>query len=182
MPLVPESRVKLTYADLLEFPSDGNRHEIIDGLHYVSAAPATYHQLVSSRLHYELFAQTAARGLGHVLSAPTDVELGTHDIVEPDLILVSLPRVEIIHPSRIVGAPDLLIEILSPSTRRIDVGRKRERYERCGVGEYWVVDPERRVVDQFHRVGEGFVHTGPLDVAISSRAFPGVTIELKRIW
>ncbi|MFN0058989.1 MAG: Uma2 family endonuclease, partial [Planctomycetota bacterium] len=152
MPLVPESRVRLTYADLLEFPSDGNRHEILDGVHYVSAAPATYHQLVSSRLHGELHVQVVVPGRAHVFSAPTDVELGAHDIVEPDLLLVSLKRAEIIHPSRIVGAPDLVIEILSPSTRRIDLGKKRERYERCGVGEYWVVDPERRVVDQYHRV------------------------------
>lgn len=182
MPLWPESAVKLTYEDYLEIPEDGKRHEIVDGVHYVNAAPATYHQLVSSRLTIELGVKIMKAGLGTVLAAPTDVELSRHDIVQPDLLAVRRNRSEIIRPSRVFGAPDLLVEILSPSTRNYDRVQKSARYAACGVAEFWVVDPETRSVDQYCLAGATYAHTGRHERSISLASFPGVTIDLNEVW
>ena len=182
MPLSPESSVKLTYEDYLLFPDDGQRHELIDGVHYVSPAPALYHQLVSGRLHGELYQLVAKAKLGNVYSAPTDVELGRHDIVQPDLVIVSAARKEILTDSRVLGAPDLVVEVLSPSTGARDRAQKLRAYERTGVAEYWIVDPKLRVIDQYGLEQRKYAHLGRFDATITSKSFPTVTLDLHEIW
>src|SRR5262245_33115383 len=148
--------VKWTYEDYARLPTDGKRHEIIDGRHFVSPAPHVYHQQVSARLYRQLHALIEEPGLRTVLYAPTDVELSRHDIVQPDLIAVLSAREHIITRLSIQGAPDLVVEILSESTRGRDQGDKRMLYERAGVREYWIVDPEAQVVTQRLLGAEGY--------------------------
>ncbi len=139
---------KLTYSDYAAIPNDGKRHEIIDGVHYVNAAPHLYHQAVSKRLQYELYTKIELTGLGILYNAPCDVEMSDHDIVQPDLLVVLNASKHILTPTRVKGVPDLLVEILSPSNPDHDRVRKRGLYERAGVPEYWIVDPTDHEVTQ----------------------------------
>ena len=136
-------RIRLTYEDFLGFPDDGRRHELIDGEHYVTPSPTARHQELSGRLHLALGAYLRASPLGKLYYAPLDVLLSDHDVVEPDLLFVSNARLGIIGAT-VQGAPDLAIEIVSPSSRRTDELTKRGLFERAGVGEYLGGGPRDR--------------------------------------
>ena len=129
----PASRRKLTYEDFLGFPDDGQRHELIDGEHYVTPSPATKHQRVSSRLHGSLYAYLGVKERGEVFHAPFDVVLSNYDVVEPDLLVILSEQSDILTDKHVRGAPAIVVEILSPGTRRTDEGVKRRLYERSGV-------------------------------------------------
>ena len=134
-------RVKLTYRDLVLFPDDGKRHELIDGEHYVTASPSTRHQRVLTELLLELHVYLREQGTGRVFPAPCDVVLSEFDVVEPDLLVVTQAANGRITEANIQGAPDLVVEILSPSTKGRDRVLKLRLYEKFGVREYWIVDP-----------------------------------------
>jgi Uma2 family endonuclease len=142
---------KLTYEDFLGFPEDGRRHELIDGEHFVASAPFIPHQRAVSRLLGHLWGYLERNPLGEVLPAPTDVVLSKHDVVEPDLIYVSAARAGQVGERNVQGPPDLVVEVLSRSTSRLDRGRKLGLYDRAGVGEYWLVDPDAETVTVFRR-------------------------------
>ncbi|HEX5714577.1 MAG TPA: Uma2 family endonuclease [Thermoanaerobaculia bacterium] len=137
---------KLTYEDYVLIPDDGKRHEILDGEHYVTAAPYPRHQAILGELHF-----LRQNRLGRVFLAPVDVLLSRHHIVQPDLLFISNERLTVLTEKNVQGAPDLVVEILSDSTRRIDEGLKLERYELLEVREYWTVDPSRNVVRVYRR-------------------------------
>jgi Uma2 family endonuclease len=172
---------KLGYADYCDFPNDGRRHEIIDGEHYVNPAPSMYHQTISKRLHYQLYSKIELGKLGLVFYAPIDVQLGDHDIVQPDLVAVVNSRKSIVAPSRIVGAPDLIVEILSQTSTRNDRTLKRELYERAGVAEYWIVDPVARIVEQLV-LRAGDYAREPAGSELKLSILDGVAIELNEVW
>jgi Uma2 family endonuclease len=146
---------KLTYEDLTHLPADGKRHEIIDGEHYVTPSPATRHQAIARNLTGLLFSFLRGRHVGTIFHAPYDVVLSPHDVVEPDLLFVSAARLAILTEANAQGAPDLVVEILSPGSRRRDEIVKRDLYERSGVTEYWIVDPEAETVKVFRRDAKG---------------------------
>jgi Uma2 family endonuclease len=151
------SRVKLTYDDFVLFPDDGKRHELIDGEHYVTPSPSIRHQVISGRLHLLVGAWLREHPIGQILYAPLDVILSNFDVVEPDLLYVSNERVpELLAGQHVTGAPDLVIEIASPGTRSRDEIIKRRLYERFGVSEYWVVDPEIDVIRVYRREENAF--------------------------
>lgn len=131
----------LTHADLDQFPDDGKRREIIGGELYVAAAPAQVHQ-DWSKFFFRLF-DTAIEmtGWGRVYYAPVDVEFTEHDTVEPDLIVIRRDRLRLYRGNTFYGAPDIVIEILSPSNRSYDEVEKLRLYEANGVPEYWIADP-----------------------------------------
>jgi Uma2 family endonuclease len=131
---------KLTYEDYVLIPEDGKRHEIIDGEHFVTAAPFVRHQDLVVRLTLHLGGFVREHRLGRLLIAPTDVVLSPHDVLQPDLLFVSNERASIITEKNIQGAPDLVIEILSKDSRRLDEVIKHGAYERFGVREYWIFD------------------------------------------
>ncbi len=149
-PTAPTPAPKLTYADYCLIPEDGNRHEIIDGDHYVSPAPTYYHQQIILRLGTKLFTFVDERKLGSISLAPVDVVLSDHSVVQPDLLFISAARASIITPKNVLGTPDLLIEVLSEFNRRQDEVVKRSLYEKHGVAEYWVVDPELELVKIYY--------------------------------
>ncbi len=126
----------LTRADLAELPDDGLRYELIDGVLFVTPAPATRHQVISSRLVFVLMS-AVPREL-RVLTAPYAVVLADDTEVQPDLLVAPRDRFT---DQELPGAPLLVVEILSPSTRRTDLQIKKERYQRAGVPSYWVIDP-----------------------------------------
>ena len=146
--------VQYTYEDFLLFPDDGKRHEIIDGEHYMSPSPLTKHQRISMNLSVAFSIFLKKNKIGEVFHAPYDVIFSDTNIVEPDILFVSAERAMIVTEKNIQGAPDLVIEILSPSTRKTDEITKRKLYEHYGVGEYWVVDPELETVKIYRRVND----------------------------
>jgi Uma2 family endonuclease len=151
------SATKLTYEDYLLFPDDGLRHEIIEGEHYVSPPPVIRHQRILLKLSYLMQSYLETRPVGEILFAPVAVLLSEFNVFEPDLIYLSNERKNLLTLKNLQGAPDLVVEILSPSTRSRDKRLKREVYERTGVGEYWVIDPDHDVVDVYRRtVGGAF--------------------------
>lgn len=156
--LPPETPgARLTYEDFLLLPADGLRHEIVDGKHLVSPSPNRRHQVLVGRLHFEIerFLRDHP-GTGAVFLAPFDVVLTRWDVVEPDLLFVAGDQAGILTDANVQGAPALVIEVLSAGTRRTDEHDKRKLFDRCGVREYWLVDPDREVVSVFRRAAGGF--------------------------
>ncbi len=148
------SATRFTYEDYLNFPQDGRRHELIDGEHVVTPSPVRRHQELVVRLTAAMEAYLRDRPIGHLFVAPFDVILSNLDVVEPDLLYVSNERSEILR-EWVYGAPDLVVEILSPGTRKVDEITKRRLYDRVGVREYWIVDPELDAVKIYHRADDG---------------------------
>jgi len=147
---------RLTYDDFVLFPDDGMRHEIIDGEHYVTPSPNMRHQELLGRLHLEiaLFLRQHP-DVGRVFLAPFDVVFTKWDVVEPDLLFIARDQNDIVTPQNVQGPPALVIEILSRSTRRVDEQVKLRLFERGGVREYWLVDPEHDSVTLFRRQPDG---------------------------
>lgn len=125
-----------TADDLPSLPDDGLRYEILDGTLVVSPSPAPYHQRASRRLA-RLLEDACSPDL-EVFSAPLDWRIDDHTVVEPDLLVI--PAVAVTR-QRLTGTPMLIVEILSPSSRRLDRALKRELYAGAGVAQYWIVDP-----------------------------------------
>ncbi len=127
-------------------PGDRNRREILGGDLYVAPAPSPSHQraVVNLTLRLGLGNYLGTRGSGGLYCSPIDVVLSDTDVVQPDLVFVSAGRMHIVTSTAIQGVPDLVIEVLSPSTERVDRGRKMQTYARAGVREYWIADPEVR--------------------------------------
>jgi len=182
-PAVP----KLTYDDFLCFPDDGRRHELIDGEHFVTPSPAERHQRVSVKLVRALDDYLETSRGGHVYHAPFDVVLSNHDVVEPDLLVVLNNQLEVLTPQHVRGAPAVVIEILSPGTRRRDETLKRNLYARAGVREYWMVDPDARTITVCSQVGSaGFDRTTELTAAsgdtLTTELLPGFSLALEHLF
>ena len=157
-----DASTKLTYEDFLNFPDDGRRHELIDGEHYVSPSPNTRHQRLVARLFDAIYDHLKVRPGGEVFLAPFDIVISNFDVVEPDLIFVAADQSDILTDKHVRGAPALVIEILSPGTRKTDELTKRRLYDRAGVQEYWIVDPELDVVKVFGRDAPGLARVAEL--------------------
>jgi Uma2 family endonuclease len=156
MPPTARPDTRFTLDDFMLFPDDGKRHEIIDGEHYVTPSPNTRHQRLVQRLYLAL-AEHLRRypHQGEAFVAPFDVVLSFHDVVEPDLLLVGGDQPDILTKSNIQGAPALVVEVLSEGTRQRDEQTKRRLFERTGVREYWLVDPELDLIKVFRRADDG---------------------------
>jgi Uma2 family endonuclease len=149
--------VKYTYEDLQAFPEgDGKRYEIIDGDLLVSPSPMDKHQLVVGNIFGLLWVFLKGNPIGKVRVAPLDVVLSDVNVVVPDILFLSNSRLERLTRKNLQSAPDLVVEVLSESTRRIDEGRKRRLYESFDVLEYWIVDPEIDTVKVYRKAGEKF--------------------------
>lgn len=143
-----------TYERYLEL-NDDQRYEIIDGELLLTPAPGTRHQRLVTKLgvRFEQFA--AERGLGEVYFAPTDVVFAERQVVQPDILFIRAERIpDLVQELAVHGAPDLVVEILSPTSLHRDRHRKRALYERVGIPEYWIVDPANRAIEVFP-LGEG---------------------------
>jgi Uma2 family endonuclease len=149
-------QTRLTYDDLQCFPDDGRRHELIDGEHYVTPSPNTRHQRLVGRLHAGFVFYLRDRpDAGEVFLAPFDVVFTDFDVVEPDLLFVLADQRDIVTDRHVRGAPALVIEVLSAGTRRVDEKVKYRLFERSGVREYWLVDPELDLVKVYRRAADG---------------------------
>ena len=176
---------RLTYDDFLRFPDDGRRHELIDGEHYVTPSPNTRHQRLVLRLSVALARYIEQhQSAGEVFIAPFDVVFTNFDVVEPDLLFVAADQQEIVTEKHVRGAPAIVVEVLSPGTRRVDEKVKYRLFERAGVREYWLVDPELDLVKVFRRAADGsFPRVAELSSEshglLTTPLLPGFTLPLE---
>lgn len=177
-------KLVLTYEDYLKMPDDRTRKQIIGGDLYVTAAPSPLHQRVVVELTSILHAHAREHGLGTILVAPVDLVLSQVDVVQPDILFVAEANRHIIGAAAVQGVPDLVIEVLSPSTLKIDRDRKMDLYARAGIPEYWIVDPDSRAAE-LYRLAQGAYRLErcvPDDDVIRSTLFPGLAVGLHNIW
>ena len=184
-----QARHRWTYSELVALPDDQMRHELIDGEHYVSPSPATTHQEISKRLFLALNAHVERHRLGEVLYAPFDIKLSAWTVLVPDLVYFTAARfAEVVNERHATAAPDLVVEILSPGTRRRDLGRKRAVYDRDGAREYWIVDPEARSITVLRRprsnagLTDVTVHALAGGDVLESPLFPGLKLRLRDVF
>jgi Uma2 family endonuclease len=178
------NRVIFTYQDLLQFPEDGKRYEILEGELVVTPAPHLGHQGAATALAAVLYNHVDQHGLGKVLAAPCDVLLSEISVVEPDLLFVSRERRQIMERAFIRGAPDLVVEILSPSTARRDREAKMKLYAQYGVPNYWLIDPDAREAVAYV-LQQGEYRQAVLaqnDEPFSAPPFPDLAIPLGQLW
>jgi len=136
-----------TYADYAAIPDDGQIYEVVNGVLYMAPAPSMGHQGISLEISAYLRQFVQMVGLGRVFASPTDVELSVGNVVQPDVFVVLNEHLDRMTYSRLIGAPDLVVEILSPGTMRHDLHEKLDAYARTQVPEYWIVIPGERVVE-----------------------------------
>ena len=169
----PNPIVKFTYEDFRNTPED-KRYELLDGDLVTIATPGELHQSVSAQLGWRLVQFASENNSGQVYHAPFDVVLSDTDVVQPDLLYVSNERTHIITPENIQGAPDLVVEILSPSTATRDRTFKRTLYARHGVKEYWMVDTSAKDITVLLLGDRGFE---VMDVYGESEALTSPTLR-----
>jgi len=175
--------IKFNYHDYTLLPED-KRYELIHGDLFMTPSLTTSHQRISRKLGYLLTRYVEGKKLGEIFYAPMDVVLSDEDVVQPDILFISNERKEIVKPENIRGAPDLVIEILSPSSLERDTVIKKKLYAKHGVQEYWIVDPEGKTVEVLSWSPEGFktVQTYAADAIANSPLLPGFSVALKEIF
>jgi len=136
-----------TYADYASIPEDGHRYDVVDGVLYMAPAPSMGHQGAVGRFFHYLLTHVELVGSGRVYVAPVDVELRPGDVVQPDVLVELNEHLDRLTPSRLIGAPDLVVEVASPSTARHDLSEKLHAYARTGVPEYWIANPDAQTVE-----------------------------------
>ena len=177
----PMPTARLTYRDYVRLPDDGLRYEILDGQVVVSPSAGSDHQDVQAGLMIELGDRIRRHRRGRVFG-DLDCEITAHDIVRPDVLVVLAANTARITKTRVVGTPDLAIEILSPGTAGRDRTKKRRRYEAAGTPELWLVDPLRHVVLQYVHDGTAFGPATEHTATIRLHVLPDVEIDLREVW
>ena len=177
-------RVILTYEDYAELPADRNRYELIEGELQVTTAPNTAHQRALKNLAYLIEGHVRAHRLGLVLFAPCDVLLSDITVVQPDLLFVAREREAIVEHRYVRGAPDLVVEVLSPTTARTDRETKRQLYARYAVPNYWLIDPQNRAATAYVLESGTYRRLAYArgDQPFAAPPFPDLTIPLTELW
>ena len=175
---------KLTYEEFRRLPDDGKRYELIGGEVHLTPAPHTKHQYVVHNLDIPLSVYVQKNKLGDVWTAPLDVRLSGDTALQPDLIFVSDARAEIIQEDWIAGAPDLVVEVLSPSTAAYDRATKLPAYAEAGVPEFWLIDSQAKTVEVLKLQGKKYFVDAILagDQVLTSNLFPGWQLPLRDLF
>ncbi len=176
---------KLTYRDLRAMPNDGKRYELIEGEVYMTPSPSWRHQEIVGNLYVALRTFVVAGNLGKVSLAPLDVVFDDRNAVQPDLLFVRKEREGLIRKANVQGPPDLVIEVLSPSTASFDRETKLQVYARAGVPEIWYIDPEKETVEVLNLAADRrYLLTASLtgDSAIPSAVLPDLPLALREVF
>lgn len=175
------ARQRWTYSEFARLPSEGStRYEIIAGELVVTPGPSGQHQRIVGELLFRLIGFAKESDVGVVFPGPFDVLFSEGDYLEPDILFVGKDRSHLVSDRGVEGPPDLVVEILSPSTATRDRGIKLDRYRFYGVPEYWVVDPEERIIEVWDLAGGATEPTtlGPQDTLRWTPPGAGATLEL----
>lgn len=183
MPVRPEAP-PLTVEEYKLLPETGRRYQLIEGDLYMAPAPNRYHQRISREVEYLLMRYLEDHPIGELYYAPFDVYLSNVDVFQPDILFVSNQNLLILTEAGAEGAPDLVIEILSPKTRDLDLEQKRRVYAREGVQELWIFDPQSQsaTVYRFEENPSSPVLTTTAADKLTSPIFPGLEIDLQRVF
>jgi Uma2 family endonuclease len=169
-----------TYEDYAALPEDGHRYEVIEGVLYrMSPAPSRRHQKIVRKIARYFEDVIEIPELGEIGMAPLDVELSYQDVVQPDIFIVLNDHFNRLTETRIVGAPDLVVEVASPSTAKYDRQKKQAAYARAGVSEYWVVNPKHETIEVLVLEGDLYCILGVFsgqDI-LPSRVLPNVVVS-----
>ena len=174
------ARVRWTYAEFARLPTSGSRrYEIIDDKLFVTPSPTARHQRIVTDLVTLMNAFALETDSGHVFVSPFDVLFAEGDYLEPDILFVHRDRADLITERGVEGPPNLVVEVVSPSTEARDRGIKLERYRRYGVAEYWMVDPDEKTVEVW-KLAEGANEPAVLGEADTLRWEPagGTTLQI----
>jgi len=179
---IPQKEI-YTYEDYALLP-EGAPYQLIGGKLVMTPAPTTYHQSISMRLELKLATFVLEKDLGMVYYAPIDVYLGEKETYQPDIIFIAKDRLHIIEPAKVNGAPDLVIEILSPSTAYYDLKEKFKVYARQGVKEYWIIDPNDQSIEVYQEEEGKFKQFQRIEKEgkVNSKVLPGFEVEISDIF
>ena len=181
--MLAPTKEKKTYADYAAL-DEGAPYQLIDGELVMSPAPTVYHQMVVWELGTTLRLFVQEHDLGLVIGAPVDVYFSETETYQPDLVFISKERLNIVTEQNVMGAPDLVVEVLSPATGYYDLTKKRRVYEASGVKEYWIVDPTEKTVEVLANVENTFeaIEKAPQQASAESRLLDGFAVELAKLF
>ncbi|MGH9396623.1 MAG: Uma2 family endonuclease [Terriglobia bacterium] len=174
--------LRLTYEDLCALPDNGKRYEIINGELFVTPSPRTAHQKAVGNLYYYLSDFVKKSRVGEVFIAPFDVILSDFDVVEPDLLYIAQTRSHVVTEKNVQGAPDLVIEVISPTTEGRDRSTKLKLYAQFGVKEYWIINPENLSAEVYcFEKGLGPVSVLHQEDVLTTQLLPGFSMLLHKL-
>jgi Uma2 family endonuclease len=173
---------KVTFDEYLRLKYDGYQYEIVEGVMRMSPAPFDEHQRLIGCLYFELECYVRKNPLGIVRIAPRDVKLAENLIYQPDILFISKERLAINKKKYVDGAPDFIIEILSQGTLSYDTREKFSAYEKYGVREYWIINPDNMEISEFFILKDGqYENFGPQENILTSRVITGFELDLTRL-
>lgn len=169
-----------TYPAYAALPPDGQRYEVIAGVLYRAPAPTVAHQDAAGRLFSHLMTHVQLAQRGRVFIAPLDVELTPADVLQPNIVVVLTAPAAIITPTRLIGAPDLVVEIAAPGTAGYDRREKQDAYARAGVAEYWIADPATRTIEVLVLEHDAYRSLGVFvdQATLPARVVPGLPVPV----
>lgn len=180
---IPKSKM-LTYEDYAKLtPPDSGNYELHNGKIIFMPTPTALHQLISMKLSILLGGFILKNQLGTLLAAPMDTIFSKHDTLQPDLLFVSNNRLSIIK-KQVEGAPDLVIEIASPSNSQKELSYKKYVYETSGVQEYWLIQPEKQQIAQYENIDNELIRIGVWDIEaeLEAKVLTGFKLKVKEIF
>ena len=176
----------MTADEFLAIPPDGKRYELIDGKFITHSTPYVRHQAVLGNVLFRLGHYCYSNGVAEVLPGPLAVVLSSDSVVEPDGMVIRKERWSIVGESYITGAPDIIVEIVSDETRKLDEFVKPKLYERFDVGEYWIVDSVIDVVKIYRRSVASFIRAAEISTEtggeITSPILPGFALDVNLVF
>lgn len=176
---------RFTYADYKALDVDDNFwYELINGELVKKSSPSTRHQRISMKLSSLMHVFVTEKNLGVVMCAPTDVFVDDENVPQPDIFFIEKGREHIITDDSVFGAPNLIVEIISPSSIRRDRKDKMNLYKRFGVAEYWIIDPNNKAVEIYH-LTDGIYDLTAFAVesgSLESSAIPGFSLDIVNIF
>jgi Uma2 family endonuclease len=173
-----------TYDDYAALPDDGQRYEIVNGVLVMAPAPSPAHQDIVGMIFHYLLVQVKFAGLGRVFTAPIDVDLGPKNVFQPDVVVVLNAHLDRVAAKKIVGAPDLVVEVVSPGSGVMDRIAKYAVYARAGIPEYWIVKPEKETVEVFTLEDGEYRSLGIFggQQTLPSRVVPGLPVLVEQFF
>ncbi len=184
VPLYGQGKKQVTYQDYRQLPPDDFRHQLIEGEIVMTPASKVVHQIVKNNWLKAFQKFVESQQLGLVLDAPCDVYLDEHNVVQPDVFFISRDRLAIVTEEIVKGAPDLILEVLSPASAYYDLVEKKALYARFGVKEYWIVDPKWQWAEVYWNANNAFqLHQrAEKEGGVHSRLFPEFEVSLNEIF